>query len=111
MCIRDRSWCHADSPHAAESRLSIRAIEPGRGASRDPCEQGVMRGFAGTGTKLHGAHPFVFLQTGWDREIAKNVRAAGGQIEAYRHLKNQIRLTQVPALGELGKLRHLRNVA
>ena len=50
--------------------------------------------------ELHGAHPLVLGEPGRNHEVAVDVRPARRNVEAGRHLEDEIRLAELPAVGE-----------
>src|ERR1700728_1684204 len=96
--------CSADRSHAAKARVPVLPVPfPERSRGVEGVEN-VVHHLARAGTKLNRAHPFVFGEAGGDHEIAVNIGTARRQIVAHRHFKNQVRLSQVPTVGELRQL-------
>jgi hypothetical protein len=70
-------------------------------------EQGMVDDLAIAGTKLDGSYRAVFLDGDRNDEATEHIPASGGHREGFRHLEDEVRGAELPALG---KHRHLRQV-
>src|SRR5258707_14109990 len=66
---------------------------------------------ATVGMKMNRPHPFILREVRWNDEVAVDIRAARPQVVSSRHFHDQVRLAQMPSVGEFWQLRHLRGVA
>ena len=93
------------------SLVASGAVPRRRRAAPDPTEDGVMHDVPRSGPELDGSHPLVLGELRRNHEIAELIGTGRRHGVAHRHFQNQIRLAEMPAVGELGQFGHLGAIA